>query len=396
MKLGFACFLMLTVLVRASLGSSALRCAQLNPFIDILRSSGVNILMHPAVDSSSLAGKCSAQWSAKGTCCGYQSLVNYAANDRKSIGQFSESLSASMRAMQGFFNRIKEVAAAAKDLKALNNNDKIKPLREFISHMNSDKSREYNELWVARFGDKLQLLNDGGNCLDKVHELRAGSLCSICSAQSSGWFLGNRAVVSHASCESVLQPCKIHLEFLAQYFQGIGDFIVRLYKSNLHLVEIGTTSKQLKDSSALIKKLLETLGQARLVGQVSEYMANPSVQNTANICFSFISLAGPSFTEELSLIFRAAQHFMDQWLKHAEHLISLQQDISFWAIMTSSNGGLSNQDFERLIKSIKLPGNVITDKDSRIKDGVYQSNQATAETFVGNQKVLTIIPNFRF
>ena len=396
MKPAIACVLTMIMLLRATLQSSPMRCAALNPFIGILQSKGVNILSLPARDSGSIAGKCSSEWYAKGTCCGYQSLVQYAVNDRKSIGQFAESINDSMNAMRNLFNRIKEISIAAGQLAVVMNNRKLQPIKEFIAYISSSES-SHHELWVSRFGDILHTLNDGGACTSKINEIRAGSLCSICSPKSSGWFFGGRAVVSQETCQRVLRPCKKQLDFLSKYFQGVGGFIVKLYNSRLHQVEIGKSSQQLKDSSVMIKKLIDTLSQAKLVSLVSDYVANPSVQNTANICYSFISLAGPSFSEELSLIFLAAKHFMSMWYSHAEYLVISQPNMSHWAILTSSSPTQSISEFEAMVRSIKLPGDVICDKDDRIriKDGMYSSSQDTAETHSGKNEKFVVLPDFK-
>ena len=196
----FHAFLLLFILVAVR----SKTCKEFNPLLKELETKGVKIFDTP----QSFANKnvCNGMWLEKGTCCDYETLVSWTNNDR----------SLAIRSEEAFGN-IQEL----QDAVTTTPNIIFKPIAsKFESFSN--------------FMDKTtigKIMDATRTCINHMKSKRSSALCYVCAADSSSYFIDNKAAVSIDFCNDIVQACGQYFKLtfpLLDKLDGIVKLFLRL------------------------------------------------------------------------------------------------------------------------------------------------------------------------
>ena len=190
-----------------------------NPFIVRLEQKGVQILKNPVTSTN----KCGEEWRVYGTCCGVNSLIQYAQKDSKEIfDSVRDSLKVLIKSINTFSELFTNVDYLRKrrriDL-SLGEQKLIKAtskpnLADLIQMIDSFKETNGHN-------DERNLIKEYTKCWDHITQIRSASLCSTCSARSHIFFLGKKAVIDAPTCNSILNKCSVTFTTIITFIRGL-------------------------------------------------------------------------------------------------------------------------------------------------------------------------------
>ena len=173
-----------------------------------LLSQGVKLNSEPTNQTN----RCGSEWKTHGNCCDEASLIKHLTEEDKELKESSQSLLTEMEQV---------IKALWKTLfgmeKQKDNSEGKKKFGQIIKKAVSVVGDFFKSLF-KNIGDLAKLNRDFNRekediekyqkgCLNKVQQLRASSLCSVCSARSQVFFHGGKAVMDMPTCRSVITEC---------------------------------------------------------------------------------------------------------------------------------------------------------------------------------------------
>lgn len=216
---------------------------------------------------------CNGLWKVEGQCCQLQALVTWQKTDKAKVIESANQVKATISKLHSTFNSL---------------------MTKITGLVNITYSHESFSLLTSSLD----------TCTAFMTQSRAAALCSICSGQSSKYFIKNKAAISQPQCSSMVAACgKFFLETfkLASNLQETTDKVKKF--PNLAKVTSGLT-KLLK--KWIDSKNLKRLGETKLKQALAEYIQRGHVASKKlfekELCNSLYNLVKNSFIQEIQIV----------------------------------------------------------------------------------------------
>ena len=253
-------------------------CAIKNPFLKKL-STSMKLYTSPVSDNTD--NKCSYEWKIHKTCCSYQNILDYIAQDGKSIkygkeyiSDYTLSIATNVQKMLPDLNRLEfdpSSATMAKELKL----NLMKTSADLIKLVSSDKFNKSSD-----------------QCWNRMARIRAESMCSTCSGNSQDYFFQDKALITQEVCSVAIKDCIIYFE---------NNQIVMTYLDNI-LTELNRIRERANNNTAIPRiysalRFMFRVLQGDMSYLIDEYMKVRATKNENRIkkaesilCYHFLSL----------------------------------------------------------------------------------------------------------
>jgi len=295
-------------------------CAHLNPFLGKLASRGVQLLEEPTTEQAAVDNKCGFEWEEHGTCCRYQSLVDYAKKDRNNTVNAAFRINDALHKVRFEFMRFKKLMedfAKNKDFMA---NSQLASMQSFVKFLSSNQSEKIS-LWLVNLGGLELKYETLVSCIETVNRIRTGSLCSVCSGRSSEWFLDDKALISEDNCHLMLDTCKERVELLAVYWLHVEELFERLNQAELHSIHVSVEDTRIAQLLGSLDHLASEITAAKIGNLTRNYYQNPTdTKATADLCESIVTIIKKPFIENFEQVFKMLQSYFEQLNTFVSHL----------------------------------------------------------------------------
>ena len=276
-------------------------CSQNNPFIPWLQAGQVHIYSTPHLSNET---SCSSEWSTHGTCCGVESLIEYAKSDSGDIqtraNQMHQEVMIAFEAInllrKGLLLIRRNMLAGRIQLTGsqLAAGETLQGLAQSASEAASKLGA-----FLAYIGSKNESLVEAQTaCGHKLNQMRSSSLCSLCSGRVSVFLLNGKAIVEEEDCSSFVQECFQSWETMILIASEVryGQIVAKKFS------EYGTKLFSNFDGVA-INRISDWLSSSR----VAEYLQECGSQGyegcsaaiKANICHATLNLAKPTYLKSI-------------------------------------------------------------------------------------------------
>ena len=318
-----SCLLLCGLLVLAVQGQS---CIGLNPFLSEIEKKLPGVRMQSLTNSPQFVNnKCGYEWSKHKTCCFYDKLMEYVAEDRKKTNRFVQEIGDNLWKLKREFDHFKQIMVSASKLEGIMKNTKINKLTSLIRFFNSPESADIT-LWLSNFGGEQVTRAKTKTCIDKIHSVRSGSVCSICSGRSGRWFQGPKALFSKDNCTPFLADCEYLIKFLGDYGERVQKFFKKLHRVDLSALEVNSKAKN--PSKETIFQLAEPLAQImanitdteafELAKEYSKATSNSLL--TSKLCNSIVTLVHKPFIANINTLSILIVNYLTRWNQMANIL----------------------------------------------------------------------------
>ena len=242
-----------TVYINMTLQQVTLR----NPFLMQLESFGVVLPEKKKVNDT----KCGKEWADFGTFCDIKNLSLYAITDTKSINSSVERTSEGLKMISNLFYDVY-------------NNSKINPtaglkgeLKKFFDLWECKESREFISI-IESFRTTDNIHRTLQKCWTKMAQVRASSLCSICSARSTLYFGSKKALVREEDCESILTECSDSFTTILNFVEKSEPFLSILN----HIIVSKFQDNSMETPIKRIISFLTELKKSHVQESISKYL----------------------------------------------------------------------------------------------------------------------------
>jgi len=296
--------------VASSDAPSNVECKTMNPFLDKLADDDdfEDIVRSHPIQSSDA---CQWEWTTFKSCCYAAKLREYEQSDRRKV---FKGVNSTLNILHRYINstrqlidiNFKEIATAnptanktpqpsklcpksSIGLKAqpINPalNTKLEYLREAISSI-ENKNNDYQADTMA--------------CWTEMANIRARSLCSICSGRSITFFEKNKLLISGETCSSLLNKCVGSFSVLIKFFIGMGELALRL-KEDIKDITLTEVMKKFIDS---LLEMTENIRSSKIHKTLFAYVESAftgirSLQLASDLCSELISIKQSPFITKI-------------------------------------------------------------------------------------------------
>lgn len=332
--------------------------SQLNPFLQHLRDSGVEVLDRPVfIDST-----CGDLWRVHGTLCGYESLKKFALAQREKLRQsiiaYNGLVSKMAPSVVELVEHILKHAAPVGDCLASEASPGclLKKIREV-------RAAPYYQIFANLTARPAEYDATVERCWNEMDKIRSNSLCAICSADASKYFLHDKVLVSQAICEAALQTCQ-------QYFTDSKNFFYLLFLIDEALKQFLLSRVSALDFAALrfdeTSRMGQTLKDSQICVAIQNY-TNASIHDsakvnaTASLCEKTLKIHDEPFLNTTERFLELIEPTIKLSFSHVKKLLKrdrnqprlLQADSSGWTVATTgepatSAGDESVQNLEKM------------------------------------------------
>lgn len=169
-------------------------CTDQNYYLEALTVGGhLRLLSSPLKEDT----KCGTEWRDHGTCCDVQSAVDLVQRQNAALEKELHLIDSEMKTLDDDFKKLMRQCRRTQNAKVVK--ARLKKRKRFF--------RKYFQVghmvaYLAKgFGKKQEI------CLKKLTQLRANSICPICSARSQVYFEDSRLRMNEQQCRSILVDC---------------------------------------------------------------------------------------------------------------------------------------------------------------------------------------------
>ena len=185
----------------------------------------------PQIDNTT----CRQEWSANGTCCDKQSLLEFSAADRKRVLE-------SVEVVKSFSIH----ALASCSFKAKHEEGYFRALDSMA------RSTATSSTFNASIDQ----------CWDHMSGIRAKTLCSTCSGRSALFFNESKGVITAPVCSQTLRACLPSFKHLFTFLTEFDNFLGFLYNA-ADLGSSPTALVQKEKMKSAIRRLSSTVDQIK-------------------------------------------------------------------------------------------------------------------------------------
>ena len=305
----FLCFSLCLVVMVVSVRSTGDKCAGKNPFLKNLAKGGVSINAEVVKNAQG----CGNEWLSSGSCCGLESLKQFALTDQKKI---AKSIELTISEFPKFLGYIKETIAIAEAyLKATPVSQQDQSVRKAAldltgTHMKQAYSTLHNEIMLPTFSSSTN------TCWKKVSLARSNSLCSVCSGNSEVYFYQDQGIVSYQLCTDLLQTCTPNLRQLIQIFTKIKE-VFQVYGPNYSPRDFQGMAVKVK--MGLVVAFLDDFQKDHFMKAIVDYLGSDpkdNLETTGNLCQKVVSLVKDDILEKVSSKYNEVEDIFVSYMNH--------------------------------------------------------------------------------
>ena len=292
--IGVFAILLLLKNILSKAAEPASKCTNKNVFMSRLVDSQVTVFDHPKASTSA---SCSTEWGAYKTCCDIGSLVQYSSKDQKHIMNAVKNVTESMYLIsRDIDNTIKLIKDLSKEGLPLN---KLLTIYEasYLSE-DQDKFRLTQHNVLTNFP---QVSSNSEQCWQHITQMRAVSLCGICSGRSQAFFKKDKITVTVDTCSEVMTHCSAHFGVLVKFIKRVSLLIDSLHKEIVNGPHkfSGLILENIRNVSIISNQLKNN----RLVHTIHEYFiaidANHKRECLITVCEKLTNLFSPVLVQRI-------------------------------------------------------------------------------------------------
>ena len=248
--------------IEGSIIASSNACATKNPFMNRLINSQVTVFTLPSVPANST---CSAEWGEHKTCCEAGSLIRYSIKDQKFTMNAAVNVTESMylisRDIYNTVNMIQQLTS--------NNLPLGRMLTIYKASFFAPEVEGFRATHQTILHNSADLESKAQTCWKYITQLRANSLCSICSGRSQVFFKENKVAIKIDTCHDMMTHCWNHFDVLVRYIKGVSILIDSLLDEIVNGQQKFYTL--LTDNIRNVSKIATMLKENPLVNTMHQY-----------------------------------------------------------------------------------------------------------------------------
>ena len=304
-----SCLLLCTFLVFATRSQP---CNALNPFLPHMELKVAGLLRPTPTNSpDAIKNKCEYEWANHKTCCNYGKLMEYVIQDRSNTDKLVLTINSNLDLLRKEYDRFKKIMEATGKIEAIMKNPNLRSLADLVKFFNSHESNDIT-YWMSSFGNVRIDQVSSKSCILKIKTVRTGSVCSICSGRSSGWFEGAKARFNKDYCESFLTDCKQTLYFLGNYGQRGAAFFQKLHAFNIGGLQFSAKGPGISMAAAKLDEFMGSLAKLKAFGLASDYVNNPT-KGVSRLCNAIVTLVHQPFISIIDRMCDLAAKYLSTW-----------------------------------------------------------------------------------
>ncbi len=267
-------------------------CSTLNVLLSELSKKSVRLLPTVTKIANETDHACKSEWSEHGTCCDFEELRNHWEREKNETNMLNSTLRDLISRLQKIILTYDSLAAyiSAKGLSRLNSFPHV-ALEHYILRMLGPHGPHYQmkKMLVESYLGLIyssQTQPNTNKCLEVLTNLRANSLCSICSGRSSEAFFFTPKLANPADQKAKLgsPQCLFVLDTCGFYFTNIMGFTHSLWQYSFYIKASGLDlfltedEKKLYDGFNLMAQYMTQNSMANLFSFINMYRQLPHGQ----------------------------------------------------------------------------------------------------------------------
>ena len=243
------------------------RKSALNPFLLTLKKDGAKLFSKIRTLRLKENNRCAYEWKEFGTCCDYDSLINYVKADRQrievAVNQTIESMTNASRGIALIYGI--STGYSTYQLKGL-------PIRETIFKETLESSAEigknFRKSVISIFNEPSAFAASITRCWNKMTAVRAGSLCSTCSGRSNRFFEKDRAILSEEVCTDVLAECQDYFKLTVDFLSGVGSISSEL----LRRTDLSDKTNDVHELTSNLQRIFHAIEQSGIKWALRQFL----------------------------------------------------------------------------------------------------------------------------
>lgn len=276
--LGIFLALSLAICVRSAPGCNLASNPQLNHFKEL----GVKTFEKP----SSTSSKCVDEWAEHGTCCEETSLISLLQSRERRDAEDLRVLVEEVREIAKIFSAVAESGELI--FKSTTNSSSAEAFRRLKGHCK--QLAEYAARELPRLEESTKA------CQAKMHQVRSGSVCGVCSGRGDQFLTSGRLSLSLEACQSIVEACAVSWDKLGSFVGQVSLLVqeasvLRRLEKRFHF---HSSFPQIEQAAASLK----ALGVAELLRVLNSDSEKEEVVSSTYVkaCNSVVSLFHRSLT----------------------------------------------------------------------------------------------------
>lgn len=323
-------------------------CGMMNPFMQQL--TGKNEGIPEPIDADPRI--CDGLWNKTKTCCDYHNMTAFAKQDSEDI----------ITATNDSINDIKLIQQRISE-------------NHLLGIFMNEESIPFLDIYAKKLDPIVQSLK---NCSRYVRAARKSAVCSYCSANSSIFFEGGRALISKSQCNGFLNHCFEYLRAVVLSTSDLKTLVSVILTNDTDPVESAESAQIIR----LARIYEKYINQGDLITLLDSYQAakdsgkeflKSDFKNMDLLCRTFFSLLKTPLIITVKPLFTLLRIIVT---KHYRSLIKKYKPSLFIQLVKSKSLGKGARSLQQDSPFSFSSGSDIFQSDSAILFGFQAGDQA--------------------